>query len=67
MSHESCDAEYESHRVRVGGRTRYKKGALAAQELARTFSPTPPAIEISTPWEIIVGWSLSPFLMAMVA
>ena len=26
MSHESCDAEYESHRVRGWGRTRYKRG-----------------------------------------
>ena len=26
MSHESCDAEYESHRIRVEGRTNYKKG-----------------------------------------
>ena len=24
MSHESCDTEYESHRVRVEGRTHYK-------------------------------------------
>ena len=30
MSHESYDVEYESHRVRVEGRTHYKKGALAA-------------------------------------
>ena len=33
MSHELCDAEYESHQVRVEGRTHYKKGALAAGEL----------------------------------
>ena len=33
MSHESCDADYESHWVRVEGRNYYKKGALAAWEL----------------------------------
>ena len=33
MSHESCDAKYESHQVRVEGRTHYKKGAWAAWEL----------------------------------
>ena len=49
MSHEPCDAEYESHGVRVGRRTRYKKGALGRLGVPRTISPTPPAIEISTP------------------
>ena len=38
MSHESCDTEYESHRVRVGGRTLYKSGALGHLGVKRLSS-----------------------------
>ena len=34
MSHELCDTEYESQRVRVGGRTLDKRGALGRQGVA---------------------------------
>ena len=61
MSHESCDAEYESHRVRGRGGLGYIRRPPGTVLLARTFSPTPPAKEISTPWEIIVGRPPLPF------
>ena len=36
MSHELYDAEYESHRVRVEGRTYYKKGPWPLRSWARS-------------------------------
>ena len=47
-------AKYESHWVRVEGRTHYKKGPWPLGSWAQTIFLTPEAIEISTPWEIIV-------------
>ena len=71
MSHESCDTEYESHRVRVEGRTHYKKGPWSlrswathphrqAHLLSKESGPAPPKPMRLPPWPQHLGRSSHP-------